>query len=100
MHTAAPATRARVAVGVLGGSGYTGLEVLRVLRGHDGVAVKFATSDSEAGRATPVPGLPFVRVADAPLGDVEIVFLCLPHGEAAAWVDKNEQRDVRIVDLT
>ena len=75
----------RVPVGVLGGSGYTGLEVLRVLRGHDGVAVRFATSDSEAGRPSPVPGLPFVRVDDAPLDEVEVVFLCLPHGEAAAW---------------
>jgi N-acetyl-gamma-glutamyl-phosphate reductase len=90
----------RVPVGVLGGSGYTGLEVLRVLRGHDGVSVRFATSDSEAGRASPVPGLSFVRVADAPLDEVEVVFLCLPHGEAAAWVDANSARKVRIVDLT
>lgn len=90
----------RIPVGVLGGSGYTGLEVLRVLRGHDGVSVKFATSDSEAGRATPVPGLPFVRVADAPLDDVDVVFLCLPHGEAAAWVDANAHRQLRVVDLT
>ena len=43
-------TAAKIPVGVLGGSGYTGLEVLRVLRGHDGVTVRFATSDSEAGR--------------------------------------------------
>lgn len=85
---------------MLGGSGYTGLEVLRVLRGHDGVSVCFATSDSEAGRPTPVPGLPFVRVADAPLDDVEVVFLCLPHGEAAAWVERNAGRAVRVIDLT
>jgi N-acetyl-gamma-glutamyl-phosphate reductase len=62
--------------------------------------VRFATSDSEAGRASPVPGLAFVRVADAPLDDVEVVFLCLPHGEAAAWVDANAGRGVRVVDLT
>src|SRR5678815_6032847 len=90
----------RTAVGVLGGSGYTGLEVMRVLRGHDGVAVRFATSDSEAGRPTPVPGLSFVRVAEAPLDEVEVVFLCLPHGEAAAWVDANAGRSVRVIDLT
>ena len=99
MNTGA-SSKSRVPVGVLGGSGYTGLEVMRVLRGHDGVTVKFATSDSEAGRATPIPGLPFVRVADAPLDEVEVVFLCLPHGEAAAWVDANAHRKVRIVDLT
>src|SRR5688572_18029323 len=90
----------RAPVGVLGGSGYTGLEVLRVLRGHDGVTVRFATSDSEAGRPTPVPGLAFVPVAQAPLDEVEVVFLCLPHGEAAAWVERNPGLQARIVDLT
>lgn len=96
MNTLSP----RVPIGVLGGSGYTGLEVMRVLRGHDGVTVRFATSDSEAGRPTPIPGLAFVPVADAPIDDVEVVFLCLPHGEAAAWVDRNRHRKVRVVDLT
>ncbi|MSR35884.1 MAG: N-acetyl-gamma-glutamyl-phosphate reductase [Gemmatimonadetes bacterium] len=90
----------RIHVGVLGGSGYTGLEVLRVLRGHDGVAVRFATSDSEAGRCTPVSGLSFVRVAEAQLDEVEVVFLCLPHGEAAKWVDAHATLEARVVDLT
>ena len=70
----------RVPVGVLGGSGYTGLELLRVLGGHDGVDVRFATSDSEAGHPTSIPGLAFVPVAEARLEDVEVVFLCVPHG--------------------
>jgi N-acetyl-gamma-glutamyl-phosphate reductase len=93
-------TATKIPVGVLGGSGYTGLEVLRVLRGHDGVTVCFATSDSEAGRPTPVPGLQFVPVADAPLDQVEVVFLCLPHGEAASWVDRQHGQGPRVVDLT
>ena len=91
---------ARVPVGVLGGSGYTGLEVLRVLCGHDGVSVRFATSDSEAGRPTPIPGLSFVPVAEAEIDAVELVFLCLPHGEAAAWVERMDGRGPRVVDLT
>jgi N-acetyl-gamma-glutamyl-phosphate reductase len=93
-------TAPKIPVGVLGGSGYTGLEVLRVLRGHDGVTVRFATSDSEAGRPTPVPGLAFVPVAEAPLDQVEVVFLCLPHGEAASWVDRQRGAGPRVVDLT
>ena len=90
----------RVPIGVLGGSGYTGLEVLRVLKGHDGVSVRFATSDSEAGRPSPVPGVTFVRVADASIGEVEVVFLCLPHGESVAWVEGHKGANARIVDLT
>jgi N-acetyl-gamma-glutamyl-phosphate reductase len=93
-------TAPKIPVGVLGGSGYTGLELLRVLRGHDGVTVRFATSDSAAGRATPVPGLAFVPVAEAPLDQVEVVFLCLPHGEAASWVDRQRGQGPRVVDLT
>ena len=91
-------TPSRVPVGVVGASGYTGLEVLRVLNDHDGVTVRFATSDSEAGRRTPVPGLAFGPVAEAALDEVEVVFLCLPHGEAAAWVERSP--GPRIVDLT
>ena len=74
--------------------------MLRVLNGHDGVEVRFATSDSEAGRRTPVPGLSFVPLADAVLEDIEVVFLCIPHGEAAVWVERNGTRVERIVDLT
>jgi N-acetyl-gamma-glutamyl-phosphate reductase len=39
-------------------------------------------------------------VADAPLDQVEVVFLCLPHGEAAAWVDRQRGQSPRVVDLT
>jgi N-acetyl-gamma-glutamyl-phosphate reductase len=90
----------KVPVGVVGGSGYTGLELLRVLRGHDGVDVRFATSDSEALHPTPIPGLAFVPVAEARLEDVEVVFLCVPHGEAAVWVERNGARVGRVVDMT
>jgi N-acetyl-gamma-glutamyl-phosphate reductase len=89
-----------VSVGVIGGSGYTGLELLRVLRGHDGVNVQFATSDSAARRPTPIPGLAFVPVAEARLEDVELVFLCIPHGEAAVWVERNGASVRRVIDLT
>ena len=89
-----------VPVGVMGASGYTGLEVLRVLSGHDGVSVRFAASDSEAGRPTPVSGLTFVPVADVRADEVDLVFLCLPHGEAARWVERKGGAGARLVDLT
>jgi N-acetyl-gamma-glutamylphosphate reductase len=55
----------KVTVGVLGASGYTGREVLRVLAGHPGVEVRFATSDSEAGKPSGIPGLAQVPLAEA-----------------------------------
>jgi len=95
MHNSAP-----TAIGVVGATGYTGLEVLRVLGGHGGVRVVFATSEGQAGEASGLPGLSLVEGAAAPLDDVEIVFLCLPHGQAAAWAERALDAALRVVDLT
>ena len=37
------------AVGIIGGSGYTGAELLRLLHGHPGLELRWATGDSQAG---------------------------------------------------
>ena len=76
-------------VGVVGGSGYTGRELLRILAGHRGVQTRWATSRSEAGRPTAVRGLPYqdlgfealedrvdeVRDLDAQLGGMDRPFI-------------------------
>jgi N-acetyl-gamma-glutamyl-phosphate reductase len=95
MHNLAPA-----AIGVVGATGYTGLEVLRVLRNHDGVAVRFATSEGHAGEESGLPDLPLIPAEEAPLADVDLVFLCLPHGRAAEWAARAVQAEVRVIDLT
>lgn len=61
--------------------------------------VRFATSRSSAGAPSPMSGLAFVHPDDAALDEVDLVFLCLPHGEAAAWVE-TVPADLPIVDLT
>ncbi|MEQ9397852.1 MAG: N-acetyl-gamma-glutamyl-phosphate reductase [Longimicrobiales bacterium] len=90
----------RVAVGVVGATGYTGLEVLRVLARHDGVDIRFATSEREAGGPSGIPGLALIPADDAPLDSVDVVFLCLPHGQAAAWAPRALAAGARVVDLT
>jgi N-acetyl-gamma-glutamyl-phosphate reductase len=90
----------KVTAGVLGASGYTGREVLRVLAGHAGVEVRFATSDSEAGKPSGVPGLAQVPLAEARPDQVDVVFLCLPHGESVPWVQKLAGTGTRVIDLT
>jgi len=94
MHSSSPA------VGVVGATGYTGLEVLRVLSHHDGVRVAFATSESQSGDPSGVPGLSLVDSASAPLDEVEVVFLCLPHGAAVPWAERALAAGKRVVDLT
>jgi N-acetyl-gamma-glutamyl-phosphate reductase len=87
-------------VGVAGGSGYTGLELLRLLAGHGGVRVAFATARSDAGRASPVPDLAFADLGPDRVGTADLVFLCLPHGAALPWMQAARDAGVRVVDLT
>lgn len=94
MHTSS------FAVGVVGGTGYTGMEVLRVLARHDGVRVAFATSESQSGAPSSLPGLTLVASDAAPLDEVDVVFLCLPHGAAVPWAERALAAGKRVVDLT
>ncbi len=95
MHNTAP-----TAIGVVGATGYTGLEALRILGGHDGVRVAFATSEREAGEPSGLPGLALSRGDDVDLDAVDLVFLCLPHGEAVSWAERALVSGTRVIDLT
>ena len=72
-----------VRVGVVGGSGYTGRELLLLLGRHPGVEVAFASSRGEAGLPSPCPGVPFTPPDEEQAREAEVIFLCLPHGKAA-----------------
>ncbi len=96
----------RLRVSIVGGSGYGGGEVLRLLLDHPGVEVAQVTSRTKAdvfvhsvhpnlrGRTT----LQFVP-PDTP-GACDVLFLCLPHGEAAAAIDRYAALAPRIIDLS
>src|SRR5436853_631551 len=81
MHNHAP-----VPVGVFGASGYVGQELLRLLAGHPGASVAFATADTAAGDV--VEGQHLVKTGDAPLARAELVFSCLPHGVSGRYVQE------------
>lgn len=82
-----------VTASIIGGSGYAGGELLRLLLGHPEVEVKQVTSRSLAGKfvATAHPNmrghtrLKFVTPDD--LEPCDLLFLCVPHGNAAGLVD-------------
>jgi N-acetyl-gamma-glutamyl-phosphate reductase len=77
-----------VSVAVLGGSGYTGRELTRLLARHPRVKLVHTTSRSEEGSASPARGLSFSNPPVEALREMDVVFLCLPHGEAAAWAER------------
>src|SRR5437016_2820056 len=88
----------RVPVAVLGASGYVGQELLRLLMGHPGAVVAFATADSAAGET--VDGVTLMRVDDAPLARAEIVLSALPHGVSGRYVREARAAGKRTVDLS
>ena len=89
----------RISAGVIGATGYTGLEVLGLLALHDGVELAFASSRSRAGELSPVAGVRYQDPEEIQANEVDVLFLCLPPGEAARWVARLSGGP-KIVDLT
>ena len=97
-----------IRVGIVGATGYTGLELLKLLKRHPGVAIVWLTSESSAGQlfgdvfAVP-PSLghhSLVAAADADLAAADVVFCCLPHAAAQAQVAAALAAGARVVDLS
>ena len=100
-------TEHRVKIAILGASGYTGAELLRLLASHDRVEIVALTADRHAGK--PI-GAVFPHLASRFLPDlvtidavdfsaVELVFCCLPHGTTQEVIAALP-RHLRIVDLS
>lgn len=97
---------ARLSVSIVGASGYAGGELLRLALFHPGIEVRQVTSQRFAGqsvgRAHPNlrgrASLSFCT-PDA-LEPVDVLFLCLPHGEAMERIDEFRAKANRIVDLS
>ncbi|QQD22517.1 N-acetyl-gamma-glutamyl-phosphate reductase [Oceanospirillaceae bacterium ASx5O] len=97
-----------IKVGIVGGTGYTGVELLRILVNHPDVELKVITSRSEEG----------VRVADMfpnlrghtdlqfsvpdvqKLGECDVVFFATPHGVAHAMAEEILNTGARVIDLS
>ena len=92
---------------VLGASGYTGAELLRLLVHHTDVEVALVTADRRAGESmdTVFPhlagaGLPdLIRIDEADWGGIDVVFCCLPHGTTQEVVAALPD-DLKVVDLS
>ncbi|MGE0068965.1 MAG: N-acetyl-gamma-glutamyl-phosphate reductase [Thiomonas sp.] len=97
----------RLRIGIVGGTGYTGVELLRLLARHPQAELAAITSRKEAG--TPVSelfpslrgqvDLTFTTPDDAPLHTCDVVFFATPHGVAMAQARRLLDAGVRIIDL-
>jgi N-acetyl-gamma-glutamyl-phosphate reductase len=96
-----------LAVGVVGGTGYTGVELLRLLVLHPQVELKYVTSRSESGTrvADLFPNLRgftdicFTEPEVATLAGCDVVFFATPNGTAMKMVPELISHDVRVIDL-
>ena len=102
----APITRRQIKSGIIGGAGYTGGELIRLLIHHPQVSIEFINSRSNAGK--PVASVHYDLLGDTELqfssdlsNDIDVLFLCVGHGEAKKFLEENKIADhVRIIDLS
>ncbi|MCC5795958.1 MAG: N-acetyl-gamma-glutamyl-phosphate reductase [Methylophaga sp.] len=97
-----------IKVGIVGGTGYTGVELLRLLACHPEVSLQVITSRAEAG--LPVSDmypnlrghvdLNFSEPDIDALAQCDVVFFATPHTVAMATVPELLQRGVRVIDLS
>lgn len=96
-----------IKVGIVGGTGYTGVELLRLLAQHPEVELAAITSRAEAGSAVAdmFPslrgrvGLRFSDPATAPLKECQLVFFATPNGVAMKQTRELLDVGVRVIDL-
>ncbi len=95
----------RIKAGIIGGAGYTGGETVRLLLNHPHVELSFVQSRSQAGKKitdlhVDLIGETELVFVDAFQDDVDVLFLCLPHGESKKFVAEiSINKETKIIDL-
>ena len=95
-----------IRVGVIGGAGYTGGELIRLLLNHPHAEIVFVHSKSNAGNAlhkvhADLIGETGIKFVNKLTNDIDVLFLCLGHGEAKKFLTENEIiAHINIIDLS
>lgn len=95
-----------IKAGIIGGAGYTGGEMIRLLLHHPQVSVAFVHSKSQAGRQisqvhTDLIGETTLAFTDQLNMDADVFFLCVGHGEAKVFLSENKLPEhIKIIDLS
>lgn len=96
----------KIKAGIIGGAGYTGGELIRLLLAHPAVEIIFVHSRSNAGRPIAVihddlEGLSDLHFTDQVQQQIDVLFLCLGHGESRSFLAAHNIEDkIKIIDLT
>ncbi|HEY1010504.1 MAG: N-acetyl-gamma-glutamyl-phosphate reductase [Daejeonella sp.] len=96
----------KIRVGIAGGAGYTGGELLRILINHPAVDIICIHSNSNAGNPvyevhTDLYGDTDLKFTSTLSQNIDVLFLCVGHGDARKFLDANTIGDsVKIIDLS
>jgi N-acetyl-gamma-glutamyl-phosphate reductase len=96
----------KIKIGVVGGAGYTGGELLRILVNHPNANISFVHSNSNAGNPihkvhTDLLGMTDLVFTDTLNNDIDVMFLCVGHGDAQKFLAANNiPSNIKIIDLS
>lgn len=96
----------KIKAGIIGGAGYTGGELIRILINHPLTEITFVHSKSQTGKAicsvhTDLYGETDQYFTDKIFNEVDVLFLCLAHGESKVFFEQNKiPAHIKIIDLS
>jgi len=95
-------------IAIVGATGYTGSELVRILINHPEVDIAAITSESRSGERFSdvhpffqgICELPLIKAEELKTEDIDLAFLALPHGVSMDYVEKFENSGMKLVDLS
>ncbi|WP_299290290.1 N-acetyl-gamma-glutamyl-phosphate reductase [uncultured Mucilaginibacter sp.] len=99
-------TEQKIKAGIIGGAGYTGSEMLRILLNHPNVEIAFVNSKSNAGNFlyevhTDLFGDTELKFSSELSDEIDVLFLCVGHGDAQKFLEANPIAEhIKVIDLS
>ncbi len=97
----------KIKAGIVGGAGYTGGELIRILINHPQVEIDFVHSKSNANKFLhevheDLLGETTQQFSDSINNNIDVLFLCFGHGEAKKFLEQNTDsfKNIKIIDLS
>lgn len=94
-----------IRIGIIGGAGYTGGELIRILLNHPNAELTFVNSKSNAGNPLhqvhqDLLGETEMKFSDEINQEIDLLFLCLGHGQSTHFLQENKiNENIKIIDL-
>jgi N-acetyl-gamma-glutamyl-phosphate reductase len=96
----------KIKIGIAGGAGYTGGELLRILVNHPNAEIVFVNSKSNAGNYiyevhTDLVGETDIKFSSDLSENIDVLILCVGHGEAKKFLSENNIHEkIKVIDLS